>query len=133
MFLRDLSLTFMAGVGGGLVNSLALWLLGLLGVTKLIGIALAPALTPAWLYPRLVWGGLWGWLFLLPGPKLTYPTRGLLLSLGPTLVQLLVVFPELGKGLGGFQLGYLTPLLVISLNAVWGLVAAVWLKWARSS
>jgi phage shock protein PspC (stress-responsive transcriptional regulator) len=133
MFLRDVSLTFVAGVVGGLANSLALWLCGALGVTRFFGVALAPAFTGPWLYPRLVWGGIWGWLFLLPTPKLTYPTRGLFLSLGPTLVQLLVVFPELGKGLLGLQLGYLTPAFVVIFNAIWGLVAAVWLKYARSS
>ena len=34
------------------------------GVTALFGVAIAPTLTPTWLYPRIVWGGLWGFLFL---------------------------------------------------------------------
>ncbi len=37
------------------------------------------------------------------------------------------------NGVGGLQLGYLTPLLVLFFNAVWGLVAAQWLKQSRSS
>jgi hypothetical protein len=131
MRLREVSITFVGGMAGGLAHSLVLWLCGLLGVTRFLGVDLAPALTPAWLYPRLVWGGLWGWLFLLPAPKLTYTTRGLFLSLGPTLVQLLVVFPEQGQGPAGLALGYLTPLVVLLLNAVWGLVAALWVKYAR--
>ena len=95
--------------------------------------ALAPQLTPAWLYPRLVWGGLWGWLFLLPRPKLTYSSRGIIFSLGPSLVQVFVVFPlKAHKGVGGIDLGTLTPLLVLFFNAIWGLVTAVWLKWSRS-
>jgi hypothetical protein len=128
------SLTFAAGVLGGLVNSLALWLCGALGVNQLLGVALAPKLTAAWMYPRLVWGGLWGWLFLLHFPKLTYPSRGLVYSLVPSLVQMFIVFPLVAhKGVGGIELGYLTPFLVLFFNALWGLVAAIWLKWSMSS
>ncbi len=131
---KDLSLTFAAGALGGLANSLAVWLFGAVGLNQLLGVALAPKLTPAWLYPRLVWGGLWGWLFLFPLSKLTYPSRGILLSLGPSLVQIFVVFPlKAQKGIGGIELGYLTPLLVLFFNAVWGLVTAIWLKWTRYS
>ncbi len=131
---KDLSLTFAAGALGGLANSLAVWLFGAVGLNQLLGVALAPKLTPAWLYPRLVWGGLWGWLFLFPLSKLTYPSRGILLSLGPSLVQIFVVFPlKAQKGIGGIELGYLTPLMVLFFNAVWGLVTAIWLKWTRYS
>ena len=130
---KTVSLTFAAGVLGGLANSLALWLFGAVGINQLLGVALAPQLTPAWLYPRLVWGGLWGWLFLLPLPRLTYPTRGLLLSLGPSLVQIFLVFPlQAHKGVGGLELGILTPLLVLFFNAIWGLTTALWLKGSRS-
>ena len=131
---KEVSLTFAAGVLGGLANSLTVWLFGAVGLNQLLGVALAPALTPTWLYPRLVWGGLWGWLFLLPFPKLTYPSRGIIFSLAPSLVQIFVVFPlKAQKGVGGLEMGYLTPLLVLFFNAVWGLVAALWLKWSRSS
>jgi hypothetical protein len=131
---KEVSLTFAAGVLGGLANSLTVWLCGVVGLNQLLGVNLAPQLTPAWLYPRLVWGGLWGWLFLLPSPRFTYPTRGLFLSLGPSLVQIFVVFPlQAQKGVGGLELGFLTPVLVLFFNAVWGLITAVWLKWSRSS
>ena len=131
---KTLSLTFAAGLLGGLINSLALWLFGAAGINKLIGVALAPKLTLAWLYPRLVWGGLWGWLFFLPVPRLAYPSRGLVYSLGPSLVQLFIIFPLMAqKGVGGVELGYLTPLCVLFFNAVWGLVTALWLKWSLSS
>ena len=61
-------LAFSAGALGGLANSLAVWLFGALGITLALGVGIAPGLTPAWLYPRIVWGGLWGFLFLLPRP-----------------------------------------------------------------
>ncbi len=105
-----------------------------MGLNQLLGVSLAPALTPAWLYPRLVWGGLWGWLFLLRFPRLAYLSRGLVFSLGPSLVQIFLVFPlKAQKGVGGIELGYLTPLLVLFRNAVWGLITALWLRWSRSS
>lgn len=126
---RRLSLYFSAGCLGGLINSLAVWLFGVLGITSALGVNIAPALTPAWLYPRLVWGGLWGFAFLIPLLKVSRLTKGLILSLGPTLVQLFVVFPlKANKGAMGLELGMLTPVLVILFNAVWGISAAMLLK-----
>jgi hypothetical protein len=126
---KNLSLVFAAGCLGGLANSLAVWSFGALGLTKALGVHLAPALTPGWLYPRLVWGGIWGILFLLPLPRLSMIVQGLILSLGPTLAQLFLVFPLAAhKGVLGLQLGPLTPALAIFFNAVWGITAGVWLK-----
>jgi len=128
-FIRRLSLVFAAGTLGALVNSAALWLCGKYGVTAQFGVKLAPALTPAWLYPRLIWGGIWGILFLLPLAQNRPFLQGLLISLGPTLVQLFVIFPyELNKGMMGLDLGNLTPLFVLIFNAVWGVAAALWLS-----
>ena len=128
--MRNLSLVFAAGFLGALWNSLAVWLGGYLGIAPALGVHIAPALTPAFLYPRLVWGGLWGLLFLLPGGRWSFPLRGLLFSLAPTLVQLFLVFPVMAhKGVLGLQLGYLTPLLVVFYNAIWGYGAGSWLNW----
>lgn len=130
--MRNLSLVFAAGCWGGLLNGLAVWLFGLLGITQALGVQIAPSLTPAFLYPRLVWGGLWGFLFLVPLGRWSFPVRGLFFSLGPTMVQLFLVFPLMAhKGFMGLQLGYLTPVLVVFYNAIWGVGAGLWLKWAR--
>ena len=51
----------------------------------------------------------------------------------PSLVQLLIVFPARGAGALGSELGTLTPLLVLLLNAVWGLVASWWAASVRGS
>lgn len=124
---QNISLTFAAGCLGGLFNALFLWLFGALGLTAALGVQLAPVLTAPWLYQRLVWGGLWGWLFLLP-MGLSYPVRGLLYSLGPSCVASLVVLPlQAHKGVFGLALGHLTPVFVLFYNAVWGLVAGWWL------
>jgi hypothetical protein len=129
--MRNLSLVFVAGCWGALWNSLAVWLGGHLGITAAVGVQIAPPLTPAFLYPRLVWGGLWGLLFLLPGGRWSFPARGLLLSLAPTLAQLFLVFPFMAqKGVMGLQLGSLTPFFVVFYNVIWGYTAGWWLSWA---
>ena len=127
--LRDVSLTFAAGSLGALANSLVVWLFGALGITAALGVQSAPPLTAGFLYPRLVWGGLWGFLFLLPFLQGSVVWRGMIYSLGPTLVQLFVIFPfKLGKGWLGLDLGVLMPLFVVFFNIVWGICAAVWLS-----
>jgi hypothetical protein len=65
-FAKNLSFVFAAGCFGGLLNSLAVWIFGEVGITSALGVKIAPPLTAAWLYPRLVWGGIWGVLFLIP-------------------------------------------------------------------
>jgi hypothetical protein len=129
---RKLSMVFGAGCLGGLVNSLAVWLSGMYGISAAIGVKIAPQLSAAWLYPRIVWGGIWGFLFLLPILRRNFLTQGLIFSLGPTLVQLFVVFPmKANKGIMGLDLGSLTPLAVVVFNAVWGVMAAIWLRWSK--
>jgi hypothetical protein len=128
--MKNLSLVFVAGCWGALWNSLAVWLGGYLGIAPALGVHIAPPLTPAFLYAKLVWGGLWGLLFLLPGGRWSFTARGLLFGLAPTLVQLFLVFPLMThKGVLGLQLGVLTPFLVVFYNAVWGYAAGWWLNW----
>lgn len=132
MVARELSLFFAAGALGGLANSLALFAAGELGLTGALGVAIAPALAPAWLYPRIVWGGLWGLAFVVPAFAGSWWRRGLALSLGPSAAQLFVVFPvKEGNGVLGLELGLLTPLVVLAANAVWGLVASWWIRATR--
>ncbi len=126
VFSRRLSLTYAAGSVGAFLNSLAIWLCGVAGITSALGVHIAPALTKTFLYPRLVWGGLWGFLFLMPFFRKSPLFRGLIYSIPPTLVQLFVVFPHhLGQGSMGLGLGRLTPLLVVIFNAIWGVTASV--------
>ena len=126
---KNLSLVFAAGCLGGFLNSITVWLFGIAGITALFNVQIAPTLTAAWLYPRIVWGGIWGFLFLLPFFPRKYLYKGILLSLLPTLIQLFVVFPlKANKGIMGIELGSLTPIFVILFNCVWGITAAFWLK-----
>jgi hypothetical protein len=130
-FFRKLSLVFSSGCFGGIANGLVVWVFGVKGITASLGVKIAPQLTAPYLYHRLVWGGIWGVLFMLPLWRRSIFGRGLLYSLGPTAVQLFVVFPHLGKGAWGIELGYMTPLFVLFFNAVWGVFTAAWLRMAE--
>jgi len=129
VFLRRISILFSGGALGGLTSSVVFWALGRFGITAMIGVNMTPKLVPMWLYPRIVWGGLWGALFLIPLFKHSPFKRGVIMSLVPTAMQLFVWFPyKAYKGYLGLQLGGMTPVLMIVLNAVWGVAAAYWLS-----
>ncbi len=128
-FLRRLTFCYAAGSVGALVNSLTIWLCGANGINAFLQINIHPRLTADWLYPRLVWGGVWGLMLLLPLVKSRLLMRSLVISLGPTAAQLFYVFPVLQhKGLLGIKLGALTPLAVVAFNWIWGLAALLWLR-----
>jgi len=130
--MKKLLVFFAAGCLGALANSLTVWLFGDLGVTKSLGVAISPTLSAGWLYPRLIWGGLWGLLFVLPMLQSKPLLKGSLLSLFPTIVQLFVVFPyQTRYGIAGLELGLLTPLAVLFFNWVWGVVTALTIRLAR--
>ncbi len=133
-----LAVCFCAGLIAALFNSLAAWLGGALGITSLAGVALAPEFTRAWLYPRLVWGGIWGLAYFVSVRPLRsrchWVRKGLWVSLLPTAAQLFFIFPQhTPNGLLGLGLGTLTPFFVIFYNLVWGFCVGVFtrLLWGR--
>ncbi|MFQ5560299.1 MAG: hypothetical protein ACE5FU_06930 [Nitrospinota bacterium] len=130
--MKKILILFSAGCLGALANSIAVWFLGDIGITKSFGVSIAPSFTPEWLYPRIVWGGIWGFVFILPMFRSSAILKGTVLSLFPTAVMLFVVFPfKANKGIAGLELGLYTPLFVLCLNWVWGLVTALSIKLAR--
>jgi len=123
---------FAAGCLGAFTNSVVVWLFGDFGITRSLGVSISPALTASWLYPRIVWGGIWGWLFFLPLLNSKPLAKGTILSLFPTIVQLFIVFPyKAHKGVAGMDLGVLTPVFVFVFNWVWGVVTSVAIKFSR--
>lgn len=133
-----IAVCFAAGTIGALANSLALWLSGYWNLTGMAGVLLAPDLTPAWLYPRLVWGGIWGlvfWLTVAPyRSRRGWVRKGLWVSLLPTAVQLFYIFPyHTPNGMAGLALGTLTPAFVLVFNGVWGFFTGLFarLLWGR--
>jgi len=130
--MKRLLICFGAGSLGGLANSLAVWACWKYGIMAALGVQLAPVMTPQWLYARIVWRGIWGLLFVPPFLNSRPWAKGLFLSIFPTLVQLLVIFPlQLKKGYFGLELGTLTPLLVFFFNIVWGIVTALAIRWSK--
>ncbi len=124
-----MSRTYAAGAVGAVANMFAAWLLAKTGAFALLGCRIAIEPTKEWIYSRLVWGGIFGLFFVLPILSNSVVKRGLLLGLLPAFFQLLVVFPILlHKTILGLDLGYTTPVFVIVLNLIWGLVAAGWLQ-----
>lgn len=133
-----LAVCFCAGLLGGLASSLLLWLFGDWGVTAMAGVKLAPELNAAWLYPRLIWGGLWGLIYFLtvsvPRTRRHWIRKALWFSLVPTLTMLFFIYPyRLQLGLAGLQLGMLTPLFVLLINFAWGFTTGFFtrLLWGR--
>ncbi|MGR9000406.1 MAG: hypothetical protein ACU88J_15360 [Gammaproteobacteria bacterium] len=130
--MKKLLICFAAGCAGALANSITVWAFGNYGITKSLGVSIVPALNSSWLYPRIVWGGIWGLLFILPMLDSKLLRKGSILSLFPTAVQLFVVFPfKAGKGMAGLELGVLTPVLVLFFNWVWGIATAIVIKFAK--
>ncbi|GBE00450.1 hypothetical protein BMS3Abin07_02501 [bacterium BMS3Abin07] len=125
---RKISSAFSAGALGGLANSLAVWFFGVAGISAAFGVTLTPRLTPPWLYPRIIWGGLWGFLFLIPVMRGSILVRGFIYSLGPTFVMLFIILPKMGKGVYGLSLGTLMPVLVVIFSFIWGIAAAFWFR-----
>lgn len=127
--LRNISRVFFAGAIGGFVETQVVWMAGLTGIPHAIGVDMAPALSTQWIYSAVVWGGLWGFLFVLPLRPRGYLRRGLLFSLAPTAVQLLVVFPVImNQGVFGHNLGMPTPAVILIYNAIWGITTSAWLR-----
>ena len=130
--MKRVLICFASGCLGALVSSLTVWLFGNFGISRSLGVSIAPALTPNWLYPRIVWGGIWGLLFLFPLMNSRPFSKGTFMSLVPTVVQLFVIFPyKAKKGLAGLDLGLLTPLLVIVFNWVWGVVTSLTIRYSK--
>jgi hypothetical protein len=130
--MKKLLIFFAAGCLGALANSIAVWLFGYSGITSSFGVSIAPSLSPSWLYPRIVWGGIWGLLFIMPMLQSKLLLKGAVLSLFPTAVQLFILFPlKENKGMAGLDLGLFTPVLVLFFNWIWGFVTALTIKIGR--
>ena len=102
----------LAGIIGGLVNSLGIWGFGALGINQALGFNFTPTLTIPWLMPRLISSGLWGLLFLLPFWREDLLKKGIVLSLGPLLLMLFMMFPKRMKRLFQAIFGLMIELVI---------------------
>lgn len=127
-WLRQLALCFAAGAAGGLVKTLVAWSCARYGWDAHFATHFPSVLRHALVYARVVWGGLWALLFLLPVARGAWWQAGLLWGLVVTVVQWLVL-PLLSHG--ALHLAALPVLWALLLNFVWGLVTALLLRLMR--
>lgn len=124
--IRKISGAFAGGALGAFVDSFNIWSMGKVGISDLLRVGMKPEFTPGWLYPRLVWGGIWALLLLLPFWTQRKILRGCIFSLIPSAMMLFMVLPSMGKGTLGLGFGTFTPVVVVGLNFIYGIVASLW-------
>ncbi len=119
-WLREMALCFSAGGVGALAKTGAIWLCGYFSITSFAS-HLAGAQYPSGVYARIVWGGIFAFLFLLP-VRGSWVERGLILGLVAAVLQVIAV-PLMEHGNMHFAL---MPLLsVLALSCIWGLATAI--------
>lgn len=130
--MRTLPLCFAAGCFGALINSAVVWICDNFGLMEALQVRMPVAYSAEWMYQRIVWGGIWGFLFMLPLYKSSILMKGTIISLIPSLFQLFYVYPYLrGADVAGLNYGVLTPAMVLFLNWVWGIATALGIRMFR--
>ncbi len=129
---------FTAGLLGAVVSSLFLWGCNEWGVTSMLGVNMVQTLELPKLYPNVLIGGLWGLVYFftvgIPRHRRHWVRKGLWFSLLPSLVAIFYLYPYIyHRGMAGFDLGTLTPVLIVATNLVWGLFTGFFarLLWGR--
>ena len=124
-----LSVAFTGGAVAAAVKNAAWWGLARHGIAEPYASAFAPHLTLTAFAPHLVWGSLWGLVFLIPLRWQSWWLRGALWSLAPAAVELFYTLPHRsGYGPMGLGLGTLAPLGVLAGALVWGLLTSLWIR-----
>jgi len=125
--LRKGAIAFSSGVVGGLIPSLILWLVGVVGIISFWSGAIAPELDLKWLYAHIVWSGIWGLLVpLMINPRYNPYWSGVLLGLVPSTVQILMmIYQQIPHLAWGLTLVSWTPFVMLALNAIWGIITTV--------
>jgi hypothetical protein len=130
--LKKLGLTFAGGCLGGVTATALNIAFGLISFPSSVGIAYHQDANIANLYAGILLGGVWGFIFLIPILNNSWILKGVILSLIPTLTQLLVVLPlKEGSPLFNVDFTKLTPIYVLFLNLIWGLVTAGFLEYTK--
>lgn len=120
---------FGAGALGGVANVVFLVVAGLVGFPLLLGLELPSFAEVSFLYKQMVWGGLWGLVFVLAIFPKNLVARSVLIAVASTAVVLFIFFPlhtvdGKGPGVAGLNIGSLMPLYVLIANLVYGFAAS---------
>jgi hypothetical protein len=119
---RRLSLAFAAGGVGVIALAAFLWIVREAGVMASLGLHPPPVRMPAFLYSRIVWGGLWALLFVLPVMTGQWLLRGVLVGVLASLAAIFYFNPAWKTAPFAFVA------LIFAANAVWGIAAAGWYR-----
>ncbi len=125
-FAQRFSLAFAAGALGGLANVAFLAVVAAIGIPALLGVKAGAPEIPGFLYKQVAWGGLWGFLLLVPIFAGSWWKRGLVLGTLAALSTGLIFTPMAGAGYFAAKAGDLTFIVIFAANWVWGLVASYW-------
>lgn len=136
----DLSARVGAGLLGGALGGLSYlvtaWLLQAVGLPALLGSSWEVSAGAGSLAARTFLGAAWGLVFGLVFPRVPgrgAVRRGVNFAVLPALLTLLVIFPALGHGTLGMELGVLTFVPVLLYHGAWGLTAGAVIRWARET
>lgn len=130
--LKKLGLTFAGGCLGGITATALNIALGLINFPSSVGVSYSQEANVGNLYAGILIGGIWGFIFLIPVLNNMWYLKGIILSLIPTLVQLMVVLPlEGGAKFFNIDVQSLTPVYILSLNIVWGMITAGFLEYTK--
>lgn len=116
------ALFYAAASVGGLMVGLTVVLLAQIGVADALGVAIKPKLELPWLYKLMVWGGIWGLIFLVPLKIKPLWLKALIFTLAPVLALLAYFIPASGGALFALDKGALAPVYLYVVNTIWGLV-----------
>ena len=130
-----LGLGLLGGVLAAAVSAAGHSVLAGIGLTGALGVDLPPAWSGSGFLAHVGSGAVWGMVLGIlyrDVPGATPGARGALFGLLPALYLLLKVYPvDRELGLFGLELGALTFVFVLALNALWGAVAGAVIGWGE--
>jgi len=121
---RRIVLVYALGSLSGLMMSMLSWLLGYGELFGGFGLRWVPGV-----YQNMVWGGVFGMVFLLPADPRRWWWNGFIFGGLPAVAQLFWALPQTTDyGFAGLKLGWLTSLAVIAYYTVWGWITGLLLR-----
>lgn len=119
---RQLSLAFAAGGVGVIALVAAMWILKESGALASLGLRPPSPRMPDFLYSRIVWGGIWALLFVLPIMSRQWLLRGLIVGALASIASIFYFNPAWKSAPFAFVI------LIFVANSIWGAVAAGWYR-----